>query len=90
QLQTLTPKGLAKYVTGAIGVGGAISGGISLLPLLAVSSPKIIGELFRTIGATSRTVKPILSNINAIRKAQALKNIGVVNEAGNLQLKEEK
>ena len=85
QLKSFVPKGLAKYVTGAVGLGGAFSGGIPLLPLLAVSSPRIMGEFFRAIGATDRFVSGVLSDINNLRVAKGLKKIGLMDEEGQLK-----
>jgi len=67
-----TPQGLAKYLAG----GAAISMP-QLIPLLAFSSPRLMGEFFKLIGATNRTVGGILEAVNEFRVPNGLPKINV-------------
>ena len=88
QLKSLVPKGLAKYTTalGTAGFGGILLGASSILPILALASPRIMAEFFRIVGATNRTIRPILSDINNFRIAKGLQKIGIIGENNDFKL----
>jgi hypothetical protein len=69
-LSKAMPQGLAKYVAG----GGAFFAP-NLIPMLAFTSPRLMGETFRILGITGRAVGGVLSDINNFRVANGLKPI---------------
>ena len=64
----LPGKGLAKYIAPAVGTSAAF-GGIPLstvIPALALSSPRLVGEFLRVVGITGRSVKKVFDMINKL------------------------
>ncbi len=75
-LSKFTPQGLAKYTAGAVGVAGGVAMP-HILPFLAVSSPRLMGEFFRLAGVSGRGAAEIMSNINNFRISAGLNEIKV-------------
>lgn len=72
----LTPAGLSKYAqvgAGTYAVGAGLTS--QLLPIIALTSPRIMAEFFRAVGIASNKIKPILNDINNFRIPQGLKNV---------------
>lgn len=69
-LNRFTPQGLSKYVAAGAGVASP-----SIIPFLALSSPRVMGEFFRLVGITGRNVGAILSDINNFRVSSGLQKI---------------
>lgn len=72
-LNQVTPQGLSKYL--ALGAGYSFP---HIIPYLAVTSPRIMGEFFRAAGITGRTVAPILQKINNLRLGAGLKGVKIL------------
>ena len=72
----LTPTGLSKFAQ--VGAGGlAIGAGLTsqLIPIIALTSPRVMAEFFRSVGIGVNKIKPILNDINNFRIPQGLKNV---------------
>lgn len=58
-LNKLTPRGLGAAEAGAAGLASVMSGHPAALPLLAVTSPRLVGETAYGLGAGARMAKPV-------------------------------
>lgn len=74
---SLTPLSLSKQSALLLSGGGGFALGWNVLPLLALTSPRIMAALFRTLGFASGNVSGVLKVINEMRAARGLKPIVV-------------
>jgi len=89
ELAKWTPEGLAKYVTTGIGAGYLLSAMPKLIPLLAVSSPRIMGEFFRLAGISGDKTVKFLNVMNNYRTLNGLPIIKLSDIGENLQQQKE-
>ena len=69
QLSSIVPRGIQKYVTEVGVIGGILSGAgaIKLLPMLALASPRVVGEFVRATGLGIMKTQKLLGILERLK-----------------------
>jgi len=77
-LSAYSARGLGSLTTGGAGIYGLMTGNAAAIPLIAMQSPRLVGELANAAGAGSRMAK-------SARKAISPSLINLMQQSGKLQ-----